>query len=265
MIVGAEAKVDVPAVAAARGGILSVATVIAVTDPHQMLGAEYESMACADAQTIVEFCTQAQDQAEAPAEPSDFAKVFEGNGTWITGSPFAVYAGTDCALTDLETARQRAAKALEYAERRQIDQFVTALLAASTPTSVTTAEVPVAVGMALLEEWAAGVYGGVPVITAPITAVGCAGDYVDRGLDGTLTTSQGALVANVATAALSDPDAMDIYASGRIVLLQGPVQTYSVPPMVRSDGSMEPQRALAERVYVPLIECLVAKADVSCS
>jgi len=35
------------------------------------------------------------------------------------------------------------------------------------------------------------------------------------------------------------------------------------PAVTRPDGSCDPQRALAERMYVPLIECTVVKATAT--
>jgi hypothetical protein len=86
-------------------------------------------------------------------------------------------------------------------------------------------------------------------------------------LDGSLTTCQGSLVANV-TIPLDDPVVTateTIYVTGQITLLRSPVNTISVPQQPRDDGTYAPARALAERIYVPLFECLVAKVEASCS
>jgi hypothetical protein len=48
-------------------------------------------------------------------------------------------------------------------------------------------------------------------------------------------------------------------------MLRSPVNTFSVPQQPRDDGTYAPARALAERIYVPLFECLVAKVEASCS
>ena len=43
------------------------------------------------------------------------------------------------------------------------------------------------------------------------------------------------------------------------------MNTISVPQQVFANGTFAPARALAERIYVPLFDCLVAKVEVTCS
>ena len=85
---------------------------------------------------------------------------------------------------------------------------------------------------------------------------------------GLLTTVAGSRVAPltiaVAVPAVAGPVTM--YVTGQITLLRGPVLSVSVPQQVNGNGpTFAPMRALAERVYVPVFDCLAAKVEVTCS
>lgn len=254
-------SVDIPPPPIATGGVLDVARVIDSTDPHDLLGAEYLSDACADGHVWEEFCTM------NPAA----AKVFDEGPDVVIGEPFAVYAGVECTLQRLDEAAERAKRRLAFTERHQVDLRVRDVLDAEAIT-LGTGALPVAQGIGILESYGATMYGGLPVITMSRAAVACMCSTVSvtRDLSGRLTTCQGTPVANISMALYSDPDSNTdpntwAYVSGQITLLRGPVEVISVPQQPLGDGTYEPPRALAERIYVPLIECLVAKVEVTCS
>lgn len=253
--------IDIPPPAIATGGVLDVARVIESTDPHDLLGAEYLSDACTDGHTWEEFCTL------NPAA----AKVFDEGPDVVVGDPFAVYAGVECTLQRLDEAAVRARRRLAFTERHQIDLHVRDILDAEAIT-LGTGTVPVARGIGILESYGATMYGGVPVIVMSRAAVSCLCSTVGiaKDLSGRLTTCQGTPVANISMGLYSDPDGNAdpttwAYVSGQITLLRGPVEVISVPQQPQGDGTYEPPRALAERIYVPLIECLAAKVEVTCS
>lgn len=256
MITGARNYIDVPAVLPATGGVLDAARVIDASDPHDMLGAEYQTDACAEGYVWDEFCTV--------APTGD--KTFDDAPDLITGDPFAVYAGVECDLQRLDEAAERARRRLAYTERHLVDEEVWALLD-TLSTDLGTGPFPVHQAIGIGEAFASTVYGGQPTMVIPRTAVACAcvNGGIRANLDGSLVTCQGSRVANVAGPTPFDADSVPMYVTGQITLLRGPVNTYSVPSMTDDAGVLHPPRALAERLYVPLIECLVAKIEVSCS
>lgn len=259
MITGARQYINIPAPPVAPGGIMRTARVIP-TDGHALLGAEYETDACAEARLWDEFCTLPGVDCGASSTGS---KTFDGAPELVVGDPFAVYAGVECELTRLEEAQRRAERRLAYAEGAQIDARVVEILdGLATDAS---AAVPAQPGhvVSFLEAFAARLYGGPLTVVISRSLIGCLCDCLHIELDGSLTTKLGSRVAPVIP---EDPatDPSMIYVTGQITLLQGPLKSYVAPPMQCADGTWIPTRALAERIYVPLIECVVAKADATC-
>jgi hypothetical protein len=227
VITGARNFITVQPVEVARRGIMSVAEIVPATDPHSLLGAEYETDACAQGERWTEFCTQIGVTG---------VKTFDDVPTYITGDPFAVYAGVDCDFGGNDSRDQsnlkRAERRLSYVEGREVDEAVVALMNASdVVVGATTADLAVAFGR--LEHTIALVYGGVGVITAPIATVTRAiqmGLVKRDELTDRLVTAQGTLVANVATGTATDDPAI-LFATGRIVLVQGPVTSHAAVGM----------------------------------
>jgi hypothetical protein len=211
-------------------------------------GAEYVTDACADAEIIEEFCG-----TDLALEPTDEPNLVEG-------MPFAISASVSCDIDTLERHRARAARILMYDERRLVDaQFEAAALATTTSIGANQTSIVKAVGAA--EHFLAGSYGGLGVILAPVHAVTamCAANIVCRNeLDGRLYTCQGTPVAGLAVGAAVNAGVIPIYATGRITLLRGPVNMYDAPSSF--DGTeWLPPRAIAQRIYVPLVECVAGE------
>ncbi|HEY6415790.1 MAG TPA: hypothetical protein VIX41_06120, partial [Acidimicrobiales bacterium] len=107
-------------------------------------------------------------------------------------------------------------------------------------------------------------------IPAWLVGCACANRGVLRNLDGSLTSCQGSNIANVVTGSVGvgappTPVTEDtMYVTGQITLLRGPLEQYFAPQQPFGDGTYAPPRALAERTYVPLIECFVARITVTC-
>lgn len=268
MISQAKTYIDVQAPVPFQGGILSVANVIPATG-HSLLGAEYQSDACADGATWTDICyslmrdfcvNDGDDPDDDPAEPEGGYKTFDGEPELVEGSPFAVYAGIECKGT--QGSEERAVQRLSYAEGRQIDQAVTAQLEATMSSDLGSMSMLEAI-MAFEDAAAAG-YGGYPTIVMPRSSVVCAmaQRLVFPGPDNVLMTANGTRVANTAqsTPGLDN----NIYLTGQITLIQGEVMSHVVPSVTRPDGTCDPERALAERMYVPLVECLVVGATAEC-
>lgn len=257
MIAGARALITLPTPSPLGGGVLSVANVIPTTG-HALMGAEAETDACAEAHEWDEWCT---------TTPTD-RKVFDALRDYVEGDPFAVYAGVSCDLQRLDDAKARAEKRLSYAESRIIDYHVDAQLSSNADVVDLGGPMAVDEAIALAEAFAATVYGGAPTLLIPRAFVQIAaneGGMVSH-LDGTLTTFSGSRVAPLTTPItlpLPDPLTGTLYVTGSVTLLQGPVSSFSVPQQVADDGTFAPMRALAERIYVPVFDCLVAKVEVT--
>lgn len=248
-----------------QNGYLGNVNVIPVGGPHDLLGAEYLTNACADGETWAELCYAIEQEfcgGAAPTPPAGGYKVF-ATPELVEGSPFAVYDGVDCQLTELEEAQAAANERLSFSEGRQVDINVLAGLAAATDADL--GAQTLATGIPLMEDHASKLYGGYAVISMPrsLAVSAYSQRLIENAPDGGLQTVTGTKV--VAVTQETPGGATDMFLTGRITLIQGPVVAKSVPPVTLPDGSCKPQRALAERIYVPLVECLVVKATTTAS
>jgi hypothetical protein len=256
-ITGARSYVEVPAPAPKVGGLYAVARVIDSADPHDLLGAEYETDACTPAQHwSAGNCGYGYPATPCNPTPNPAAtnKTFHGT-TLVTGDPFTVYDGIDCNLmgapADHYEGRVRDGLALK--EPKQVEAHVAGLLLALDATS--TAATSIADAVAQAEGWLAANYEGQGVIhmSRVTAALACAADVVAVGIDGTLATCQGTPIANGAGYG-SVLAVGAVIASGQVTIIRGPVDVRSTPGQ-NVGAACEPPRALAERTFVPLIEC----------
>jgi hypothetical protein len=257
MITGARAFIELPSPTPLGGGVVSVARVID-TSGHELMGVEGLTDACATAEEWSEWCT---------TTPTG-RKIFEGAPELVAGDPFAAYAGVSCDLQRLAEAETRARRRLELAESRAVDQHIDALLAADGDVVALGGPFPLDEAIGVAEAFAATVYGGKPTLLIPRLVVPCGGfTTFESSPGGTLTTVTGSLVAPLTTAITVPVTAgpVTMYVTGQITLLRGPVNSFSVPQQVLENGDFAPMRALAERIYVPVFDCLVAKVEVTCS
>jgi len=258
----AKKYIEVSPVTPYPGGVLSVANVIDVGDgDHALLGAEYQTNACAVGGIWDEYC-YAEDQnlceGTTPPPPVGGYKDLDEQPDFVNGDPWAVYAGVECSrpgdLPDEAAARER----LGYVESRQVDQRVWVEVGSGAD-PITGGTLLQAVAEA--EDIAAQEYGGVATLLVPRGLVTCGYSndiFVWDPLEGVHKTHQGTLVANVAVVA------EEIRLTGRITLVRGPVLTQSAPEIVRPDGTCDPRRALAERPYVGLYECMKYAGPATC-
>jgi hypothetical protein len=258
MITGARAWIDLPTPEPLGGGVVSVARVID-TSGHELMGVEGQTDACATVEEWTEWCT---------TTPTG-RKLFDGPWDYVFGDPFAVYAGVACDLQKLDEAESRAQARLDLAESRAVDLHVDAQLAADADVVDLGGPFPLNQAIGVAEAFAATVYGGTPTLLVPRVVIPCgAFTQFESSPGGTLHTVAGSLVAPLTTAItvpyVAEPHTM--YVTGSVTLLRGPVGSYSVPQQVTDLGpGFAPMRALAERVYVPVFDCLVAKVEVTCS
>lgn len=195
-----------------------------------------------------------------PTELKDFE-----SPSLIEGEPFAVYAGVECNAIGMSDAEATAAapRRLAYVESRWVDYHLAAHIATD-PDTVALTGAPLAEMFEEAEDLLANGYGGYGTILIPkgLLVRARSQDLVERAADGSLVTVNGTRVAGIAW--LSSVTALNFFAVGQITMLQGPVlPTRIVPEVVLPDGTCHPRRALAERIYVPLIECFAAAGTVT--
>lgn len=267
VLTGARARISVPAPPVATGGFLGASHVIDVGEgAHELMGAEYLTDACTFSNgwsgnwCVAPIASQCEDPGAPPANP----KTFDAGSAVVEGDPFVVYAGSACDVDSLEGRLRSATAAFNYGERRSVDAAVTTWLdTIDIDMESEDAAIPCAIG--LMEQWLAQNYGGVGVIALPlVAAVPAVGEgvvYPDASGSGLITAVGTPVVAYVPDTVQALPVG---YALGQLTLIRGPLRTVSVPPMSRSDGTCEPARALAERIYVPLVECVVGRFTMSC-
>lgn len=185
------------------------------------------------------------------------------------GRPFFIYKGVNCQyLGDDQT--QWAERAFAGGEGRAVEEGVmrqTLAVASTTDLTPGTGAVTIRRGLALLEGYAAQIYGPMPLlhISRTITALA----LTDGALRSTpafeVQTGQGVPVANGAgyeinigpTGAVAPAGEAWAYISGQVTLSRTPVLSERTLEWTKND-----QIALAERAYTPLVECFVAAVRV---
>ena len=245
-ITGARRYVEVPAPAPKVGGLFPVARVIDSTDPHDLLGAEYQTDACTAAEHwSAGNCGYGYPETACNPNPNPVATLKDFHGlSLVTGDPFTVYDGIDCNLVGAPDDHylSRVEASLRLKEQVAVEKHIGALLAATTSTASTDGIVD---AIAMAEQWLDQNYAGLGVIhmSRYLAVAACAVQIIAPGIDGTLSTCQGTPIANGAGyAALTST----IIASGQVTLLRGPVEARVAPGMVNGTAC-EPPRALAER------------------
>lgn len=249
--------VTVPPPEVATGGILAVARVVNA-NPHDLLGAEYQTDACTNMGLWDLYC---EGVTEGPPTPKNFDEA----PSIVEGDPFTLYTGVECTLQRLDEAADRARNRFNYGERAGVDSAMQGVLEQlATVVPGITGALPVAEAIGVLEDHVYSLYGGPATIVLPMPMIGCAcrDGLVSRNLDGSLETCSGSRVANLINGGVTPYRA---FACGQITLIRSEMSVISVPQQPLGDGTYEPPRALAERTYVPLIECLVVRVEVTCS
>jgi len=187
----------------------------------------------------------------------------------VSGLPFSVYKMVECkSLVDDDTVWAR--NSLVLGEGHAVEAgFMQSILAQpDTAMPNGTTAVSLINGIAILEGYAADVYGGVPTLHMPrsVATRALAVDVLVSGLDWTVNTKQGALVANGGGySANLGPDGSSapagqawLYVTGQVVLTRGSIVTSRA-----LDYQNNNQVALAERTYVPTVDCFKAAVLVT--
>lgn len=256
MPIGTPVYIEAPAVAPAKGGLYAVATILE-GDPHVgASGFQYLTENCGVASSLDDpACLDAGSRA---------TKTFGETVVVESTDPFGVYKGVQCVNMGGDDSGW-AERGLELTEHIAVEQRVMAELLAGatdvTPTPGTA--ISVRHGIALLEGIAAANYGATPTLhMARSTAtIGLAEEALTHSLDFTITTKQGALVANGGgyednlgpTGVAAPAGQAWMYVTGAVVVVRGPVITNRVFGI---DQGLNLQQALAERIISVSSECI---------
>lgn len=255
--------VDAPSVQSPLFTLLDSVDLITGADPHSGLGVQYESEFCGPARVTNPAC--------APVLP----KTADDGVELVMGEPIPVYHIHQCrAVGDWDRSEQRALRALDLgASRAVMEGFQDAILADPDLADLTAGiAVSLVDGLAMLEQYAAENYGGVPVIfmsradalrLIALQAVYRVGDHLETGL-GSLVVADGGYDPSQGPTA---PAAGEGYllATGQVTVRVGATTT-SGPQLAHPELVSEYNNefvALAERTYVPTYECFAAAALVT--
>lgn len=261
-ITGARAWVEVGLPAPKPNGLLDVVSVVDVDDPHLLLGAEYQTDACFGLDVWLSNCQTANAVAtKCRTADGGPTKTFRGLDV-VTGDPFTLYDGIECgSLADLDDLEARVRASLALKESPGVENYLSSYFATLTPDHEVFA-VNIVEAVAGVEEFLEANYGGVGVVLMPraMAVLAIANDAVYRD-GGRLFTAVGTPVA------LGVGAAYTIYGSGQITVLRGPVMVNRAMEQHYlndlGDPACAPARVLAERTFVPLIECGVVAARPS--
>lgn len=237
--------VDAPPLKPMTGGLLSVANV--VPDPQGRTG--YEG---------VRFLGHLAGPAKvvpAPGTPKEFERQ-----AVVQGVPFKVYRGVETNLFEQFDVQALADEVFTAGETLAAEAALQPVLNGAAQDVTPTPGTPVGVvdGVAILEEWIAERYGGLPLLH--MSRYG-ATHTSSKGLlrpDGTdLVTFQGTPIANGAGYGNTGPGGVVatypgrywVYVTGQVTLYQGPLVKAEA-----TDHTHNHERALVERTYVPVVD-----------
>lgn len=244
-------RIEAPEISAARGGLLEV---LAPADGDGHLtyhGVTYEGGLCGPARDYT------------PGED----KIFDRQ-TVLNGEPFVIYRGVEVNLFARDNAKALVEETFAAGETYAVERGLQRTTLNPNAVDITpTPGTPVStkVGVGLLEQYAGDYYGGLPMLHVNRfgTAV-LAGDLeVDDQFR--LTTKQGTPVANGAGYSATGPGDVAaaagqfwVYVTGQVNLWRSDVSVHVTDDMINNQT-----HALAERSYVPTVECLVAAVLVT--
>lgn len=186
-----------------------------------------------------------------------------GEITVVQGDPFTVYRMVECSdLTDDDSTWAR--RAFGLGEAYGVEEgFYRTVLAQPDTVVVSSTGVPLLDAIALGERYAGSVYGGIPTfhMDRGMAALGLAADALENSLDWTITTRQGSYVANASGYTSNvGPDGTTAAAGTDWLYITGYVTIVRLPLSVNRvlDVDNNNQVVLAERAYVPLVDCFKA-------
>lgn len=277
--------VPAPTLSPSRFGLLDAADLIVENDEHFRNGIEYQPAPCTPAKLAAQDCFPPADPADPDPRERDIA-----SGLPLSHSgPITVYNGFACkmpGLTEADISRYAsealaggegaAIEAAVWGDLSNVDLTDTTLapnpmrLMGPDTTILTTAAVPLVKGIAVLEEYLAGMYGGVGVLHAPrgVSAYAAAAQQVryDSGRPVTAVGTKWAFGAYPNT----DIDGVEAAPDTAWVVVTSAVNVRRSAPVSRPAGlrgmfspSDNETIMFAERTYVVAWHCVHAAVLVT--
>lgn len=247
-------------------GILGGCTdIIDVTDPHELLGTDWQDGSCADAHPWT-WCEE-----DPPAGPKEFARP-----TTCTAAPVTIYAGTQCNPVgrSYQEAVDTSREALRMGEQRALEQWLMSevLCPLATANDLTPAAGPlnIAQGVAVLEGWLGENYGGTGVLHVPAGAaalLGCCNIvHLERRSARTLLGNC-VIMGSGYGINVGPPDCLPAEAGEAWLYITGPIRVrregvYNVPDEDSQSVRIttNDRLVLAERTFVVELACCMAAA-----
>ena len=261
-------------------GFLAGAEVRDVTGTA-LMGAEYETEACiADVggewidDCLMQFggmdSSKAAPTASPPTSPNDPTKLynkksFQDPTDVVSGDPFTTFAGVQC---DMVTAsedeyRTRSQRKHGYVEGRQVDYHMARYIANN---GNDMGDCPLSRMIYNAEYAAANEYGGYAYMWMSMPLLACAAQQglihpcpPDRCVS---SSSMWRTTSGNYAIGIAHNDAVttkNFFMTGEVTLLRGPQETHVV-----NEVQDNVRKALTERVYVPLVECMAYYATATC-
>lgn len=266
--------VEAPVVIPWAYGLLSVATVIDEGDDHARNGIFYKSPACtADVLNWEDDCDS--------GEVADKVPTFTGDSAFIQGCPFHLYAALDCKTTTLEAMGAEVRTVFELGEQRAIETEVwNRVLATGATTVLNATSLPadaftVTGGIAALESHMASLYGGRATLHSDrgVAAYAAQNYEIQPGgrIKETVLGSAWAFYGgspNTSPAGVAAPSGYAwMYATSQLVIRRFPVDVLpdETNQRIRYNPLTNEPYVLAERTYVPSVECVRAAVLVCLS
>jgi len=253
--------IDTPARKRQLGGLLAVANVIKLDDPHVGNGVQYISDGCDMPSFAPGLC-----DPQFPVTATQ--KTFTGIN-FIDTPPFGLYTGIECGLDDTDSYQSRAEATLLAGETYGVELGLLVGTFQTGAATVIDGSFDLISGVAELEQQLGATYPGLGMIHMSRRAATIAAQKGSVGADKNFvfSTKQGTPVANGAGYVGNGPGDIApalgsewIYATGGVNITAGPIIKS------RANGIMENRsRALAERVYSVTVECVVLALQVALS
>ena len=263
-----------------RHGLFSVASIVDVTDPHELLGVQWEPLPCERPGLWIDDCAPSTGDGEGGEDdeggegPDTGEKVFAAPPDDGTADPITVYGSWHCQKLGhtLDEIRNRARAHLTGGEQQAVEYALWTGAGGNQPyfadpTTVDLGEATCAAQLlAILYEHADTAFTGEPVLHMPRPVVPWLADHVTRE-SGRLVTTQGVPIAagagyteaNTGPGGTPAPDGSYwIYATGPLMVRRGPIEDAPNPTSAGFNTRTNEITALAERQYVVGWDCLTA-------
>lgn len=269
-------------------GLLNAATIIEVTDPHELLGVSWPVLGCTEAHTW-DWCppddespgdiSPGESPGESPGDvsPGDGSKTFE-RAAWDDAEPITIYAGAECDPFSLPYAEavERARTSLVMGEQRALEEWLMVHVLANKAVDITPESGPVAIpqSVGLLEGWLARNYGGLGVLHVPAdlsAMLAQANQMLREGARirswlGNWLALGGGYAANVGPGGQVAPAGHAwLYASGPVVVRREVIDIVPDSPGAALNIRTNDNQVLAERTFVVQVACAAAiLVNISC-